>query len=112
LSGRRIDAGWAAAAPSGCPRRHIQPLEFPMTVIIRKLDNREHEYLAYVKSLCGKATYFVHFFDDVWGAVILYNFIEMLRTFFKPSKVNVVLNEKDLTLKNEAILELLKDQAV
>jgi hypothetical protein len=80
-----------------------------MTVTIRKLDNKEHEYFAYTKSLCGKATYFVYFHDDIWGAVILHNFIEMLRSFFKPSVVNVTLNEEDLTLKNEALLELLKD---
>jgi hypothetical protein len=80
-----------------------------MTVTIRKLDNKEHEYFAYAKSLCGKATYFVYFTDDIWGAVTLHNFIEMLRSFFKPSKVNVMLDEKNLTLKNNALLELLKD---
>ena len=80
-----------------------------MTVTIRKLDNKEHEYFAYAKSLCGKATYFVHFHDDVWGAIILHNFIEMLQTFFKPSKVKVMLDEKNLTLKNDALLEILKD---
>lgn len=80
-----------------------------MTVTIRKLDNKEHEYFAYAKSLCGKATYFVYFTDDIWGAVTLHNFIEMLRSFFKPSKVNVMLDEKNLTLKNSALLELLKD---
>jgi len=80
-----------------------------MTVTIRKLDNKEHEYFAYVKSLCGKATYFVYFHDDIWGAITLHNFIEMLQTFFKPSKVNVILDEKNLTLKNDALLELLKE---
>jgi hypothetical protein len=80
-----------------------------MTVTIRKLDNKEHEYFAYAKSLCGKATYFIYFHDDIWGAVTLYNFIEMLRSFFKPSKVKVMLDEKNLTLKNNALLELLKD---
>jgi len=80
-----------------------------MTVTIRKLDNKEHEYFAYAKSLCGKATYFIYFHDDIWDAVTLHNFIEMLRSFFKPSKVNVMLDEKNLTLKNNALLELLKD---
>ena len=34
-----------------------------MTVIIRKLDESDHDYFAYAKSLCGKATYFVYFKD-------------------------------------------------
>ncbi len=80
-----------------------------MTVTIRKLENRDHEYFAYTKSLCGKATYFVHFYDDVWGAIILHNFIDMLQSFFQPSKVTVMLDEKNLTLKNDALLEILKD---
>jgi len=79
-----------------------------MTVIIRKLDNKEHEYFAYAKSLCGHGTYFLYFQDDIWGAVVLHTFIEMLRSFFKPSKVEVTVAEKDLTLKNDALLELLK----
>jgi hypothetical protein len=79
-----------------------------MTVIIRKLDNKEHEYFAYAKSLCGHGTYFLYFQDDIWGAVVLHTFIEMLRSFFKPAKVEVTVAEKDLTLKNDALLELLK----
>ena len=80
-----------------------------MTVTIRKLDNKEHEYFAYAKSLCGHGTYFLYFTDDIWGAVVLHTFIEMLRSFFKPAKVEVTVAGKDLTLKNDALLELLKD---
>ena len=49
-----------------------------MTVTIRKLDKTDHDYFAYTKSLCGKATYLVYFQDDIWGAMILHNFIDML----------------------------------
>lgn len=80
-----------------------------MKVIIRKLNHREHEYFAYAKSLCGKATYFVHFTDDVWGAVILHNFVEMLRSFFQPSTVTLRVEEKNISLKNEALWQCLKD---
>jgi len=45
-----------------------------MTIIIRKLDKTKHEYLAYTKSLCGKATYFILFEDNILGAVTLHNF--------------------------------------
>jgi hypothetical protein len=83
-----------------------------MTVTIRKLDNRDHEYFAYTKSLCGKATYFVYFHDDIWGAVVLHNFIEMLRSFFQPSKITVRVEEKNLTLKNETLLHLFEDASL
>ncbi len=79
-----------------------------MTVIIRKLDKTEHEYLAYAKSFCGKATYIVYFEDTIWGAVTLHNFIEMLRTYFQEKKVDVDIDKKNLTIKNELILDLIR----
>lgn len=80
-----------------------------MRVTIRKLDNTEHEYFAYVKSLCGKATYFLYFDDSIWGAVTLHNFIEMLKSFFQPKKVEVTIAEECITIKNQSILELMKE---
>jgi len=44
-----------------------------MTVTIRKLDKSEHEYFAYCKSLCGKATYLLYFDDSILSAVVLHN---------------------------------------
>jgi len=81
-----------------------------MTVVIRKLDKTEHEYLAYTKSLCGKATYFICFEDNILGAVSLHNFIEMLKTFFKQNKVEVIIGDKSLTVKNEMVLDLIKKE--
>jgi hypothetical protein len=80
-----------------------------MTVTIRKLDNKEHEYFAYAKSLCGKATYFVYFTDDIWGAVILYNFVEMLQSFFQPSTLTLRVDEQSISLKDDTLLEYFKD---
>jgi hypothetical protein len=78
-----------------------------MTVTIRKLQGTQHEYIAYTKSLCGKATYFVYFEDSIWGAVTLHNFIEMLKMFFNQKRVEVRVSEKSLHLKNEGVLSLL-----
>jgi len=80
-----------------------------MTVIIRKLDKTEHEYLAYTKSLCGKATYCICF-EEILRAVTLHNFIEMLKTFFKQDKVEVIIGDKSLTVKNEMVLDLIKKE--
>ena len=79
-----------------------------MTVIIRKLNNTEHEYFAYTKSLCGKATYSIWFEDNIWGAVTLYNFIEMLKIYFKQDKVEVIIGDKEFSVKNEIVLDLIK----
>jgi hypothetical protein len=80
-----------------------------MNVTIRKLEHSDHEYLAYAKSLCGKATYFLYFVDDVWGAVVLCNFVQMLKSYFQPEKLTLTVGEKAACLKNEQILALLNE---
>jgi hypothetical protein len=83
-----------------------------MNIIIRKLEHQKHEYLAYAKSLCGRGTYFVYFQDNIWGAVVLHNFIEMLRAFYLPSQVQVGIAEKTFSFRDEAFRELLKAEAI
>lgn len=80
-----------------------------MNVIIRKLDKTDHEYFAYVKSLCGKATYLVYFQDDIWGAMTLHNFVEMLKSFFDQEKITISIPKKDIEIKNELFLKLIRE---
>lgn len=79
-----------------------------MTVTIRQLQDCPHEYLAYAKSLCGKATYFVHLSDDIFGAIVLVNFTEMLRSHFEQKTVEVKLLEGCVRPKNPMLLDVLK----
>ncbi len=81
-----------------------------MTIMIRKFENSDHEYIAYVKSIFGKATYLVYFSDDIWGAVVLCNFVQMLKSFFQPEKLKITVHEKTVSLKNKDILALLREQ--
>jgi hypothetical protein len=80
-----------------------------MTVTIRKLDNTDHDYFAYTKSLCGKSTYFAYFQDDIWGAMTLHNFIEMLKSFFNQEKVKVSMLDKNIEIKNELFLKFIRE---
>ena len=81
-----------------------------MTITIRKFENSDHEYIAYAKSLCGKATYFLYFPDDIWGAVVLCNFVQMLQSFFQSEKLKITVHENAVCLKNKDILALLREQ--
>ena len=64
-------------------------------------------YFAYTKSSIGKATYCLYFTDDIMGAVILNNFIQMLRDYFKPNKVEIKVSDREVVFKNEYLLQLL-----
>lgn len=79
-----------------------------MTVTVRRVQNSENEYFAYTKSLCRKATYFVYFTDDIWGAIVLDNFVEMLRKFFEKEKVRRSYQDTTVQLKNYYLLTILR----
>jgi len=82
-----------------------------MNVRIRRLEKSEHEYIAYAKSLCGKATYFLYFTDGLFGAVVLCNFVEMLKSHFRAEKLELLVDENAVSIKHEEILTLLKEKA-
>lgn len=84
--------------------------ELPMTVSVRRIEHSEHEYFAYTKSLCGKATYFLYFTDDIWGAIVLNNFVEMLRRFFEKEEVRINFTDTTVQPKNEYLLTILREE--
>jgi hypothetical protein len=86
--------------------------ELSMIVSVRRIEHSEHEYFAYTKSLCGKATYFLYFTDDIWGAIVLNNFVEMLRRFFEKEEVRINLSEATVQPKNEYLLTILREESV
>ena len=79
-----------------------------MTVTVRRLEKSEDEYIAYAKSVCGKATYFLYFTDGVYGAVALCNFVAMLKGFFKVERIDLSVHENAVSLKHEEMFGLLK----
>ena len=80
-----------------------------MTVTIKKIEKSENEYIAYAKSMCGKATYFLYFKSGIWGAVVLCNFVQMLKSFFEPERLKISVHENAVSLKNTEILTLLQE---
>ncbi|MBW8003845.1 MAG: hypothetical protein FVQ80_17910 [Planctomycetes bacterium] len=84
--------------------------ELSMTVTVRRIEKSDHEYFAYAKSICGRATYFLYFTDDIWGAVVLHNFVEMLRQFFDKENVKLILQDKTIQLKNEYLLSIFSEE--
>ena len=80
-----------------------------MTVTVRRIENSDNEYFAYAKSICGKATYFLYFTDDIWGAVVLHNFVEMLRLFFDKENVKLRLQDATIQLKNKYLLSIFRE---
>lgn len=82
-----------------------------MRVIIRKLENIENTYFAYLKGMSGKGTYLLYFEDNIYGAICLHNFIEMLSTHFKAPQMEISVGEKGATIKSQAVLAAINQGA-
>ena len=78
-----------------------------MRIIIKKLQNIEHTYFAYLRGMSGKATYLLYFEDTIYGAVSLHHFTEMLRNHFKEQKIEVLIHDKEIEITNQALLDIL-----
>lgn len=81
-----------------------------MKIYIKRLENTDHEYFAYLKGLHGKGTYLLYFNDDIYGALALSSFIQMLRGYFKTEEVTVQLLEKEICIHNQSLLSILQSQ--
>ena len=70
-----------------------------------KIAGSDRDCLAYARRCGGRATCFVYFQDNLWGAVALHNFAsDVAPRRGHPPQLRIV--EQDLTLNHPAILEL------
>lgn len=67
----------------------------------------DHSYFAYVRGMSGKATYLLYFEDNIYGAVSLHNFTEMLRRHFKEQKIELLIHDREIEITNQALLDTL-----
>ena len=56
------------------------------------------------------SAYFVYFQDNLWGAVALHNFAEMLRLAWG-QRPHLRIVDQELSLQHPAVLELLRQSA-
>lgn len=81
-----------------------------MEIIVRKLEGKERDYCAYIRGLNRKATYMLYFTDDIYGAMSLHTFSEMLRSHFGDGTIRLNLSEAPFTIKSKMILRLISKE--
>jgi hypothetical protein len=78
-----------------------------MEIVIRKLKDSEHSYFAYLHGISGKGTYLLYFEDNIYGAVCLHNFIEMLKGYLGMGNAKINIQDKEIEIKHKAVLEVI-----
>ncbi len=79
-------------------------------IIIKSVENRPGEYLAYYKSDLMQATFSVYINDSIFGALALYRFAEMIRKTYgknyKTDRVDFVFSDNLMHFENKAVLDV------
>jgi hypothetical protein len=81
-----------------------------INIIIRPVDEKRHEFLAYLKSDFLGATYSLFFKDNIFGSIALNNFSEMIKHQYRINRVEFDFSDNPVIFKNPAVLDVLKQK--
>ena len=79
-----------------------------MTLTVQSLTDSPHSYLASAVSPYGTSTFLLHFHADIFGAMSLYEFAEMLRKHHGLPEIDLAFRDTPLDLSDGSLLSLLR----
>jgi hypothetical protein len=74
-------------------------------IIIKKIENKQNDFVAYFKNEILKSTFFVCFTDSIIGAVALNDFFQMLKIKYDKESFSFVISDEAIKFKNEQLLK-------
>ena len=74
-------------------------------IIIKQIESKQGEYIAYYKSELLNATYSVYFRDNIFGAIALHDFSEMIKSKYKKEDIEFIISEEKMLFKSKALQE-------
>jgi len=81
-------------------------------ITIKRIENKEGEYIAYYRSEFLNATYLVYFRDNIFGSVALHEFSEMIKSKYRESEVNFIISDEKVEFKSRALLEAMNGSKI
>ena len=79
-----------------------------MKIFLKQIENQKHKYIAYFNSPLGSASYVLFLNDDIFGAICLHTYLEILKKVFKTNKINIDICKSKINAKS--ILDIIEDQ--
>ncbi len=81
-------------------------------IIIKKLENKENFFIAYIKNPILNASFSVCFIDSICGAVALNEFFQMLKSKYVKENFEFVISDETVDINNECLLNQIGKEAV
>ena len=78
-------------------------------ITIKPVANMEGDFIAFYHSDFLNCTYMAYFKDNIYGALALNSFYEMLKNSYG-KEIEFFISEQEYTFKNPALLDLLKSK--
>ncbi len=79
-------------------------------IIIRPVNNRQGEHIAYYTNEFLKATFSVHIKDNIFGALALHSFAEMIRKTYgknyRSGEIDFKVSGEVMNFQNKAVLDV------
>ena len=83
-------------------------------IIIRPVEGSEGEYIACYVSDFQQAAFSVHLKDNIFGALALHSFAEMIRKTYgknyRSGEIDFVVSDESMSLQSKALLDVLSSQ--
>jgi len=80
-------------------------------IVIRPVENRQGEHIAYYTNEFLKATFSVLLKDNIFGALALHSFAEMIRKTFgknyRSGEIDFKVSDETMSFQNKALLDVL-----
>jgi hypothetical protein len=73
-------------------------------IIIKKIENKQNDFIAYFKNPVLKSTFFICFTDSILGSIALNDFFQMLKTKYDKESFSFVVGDEAIKFKNEHLL--------
>ena len=79
-------------------------------IIIRPVENRKSEIIAYYTNEFLQATFSVHLKDNIFGALALHAFAEMIRKTYgknyKSGEIDFMVSDQAMSFQSKALLDV------
>ena len=83
-----------------------------LQIMIKQVEDKEGEYIAYYRSEFLNATYLVYFRDNIFGSVALHEFSEMIKSKYRESEVKFEISNEKVEFKSKALLEVMNGSKI
>jgi hypothetical protein len=76
-------------------------------IILRKIEKTDNQYMAIYKTAFLKGMFFMVFQDNIFGMISLNHFLEMVRTRYKQDKLELVLDDENIEIKDKNLFNFI-----